>query len=134
MTETTIRASGQHRHVRTEAHVPAEIVVARIVYWGFGVIEVIIAARFVLRLLGANPAAGFTQAVYRLSAGLMAPFLAVFPTQKVEGAVFEWSALLAVIVYALIAWGIVSLILAARPREGVSNVEESEDVHSESQV
>lgn len=131
MAETTIRSGGQHREVRTQTHIPGEIVAARIVYWGFGVIETILAFRFVLRLLGANPNASFTEFVYRISAGLMSPFFSVFPTQRVEGAVFEWSTLLAVAVYALVGWGIVSLIYAARPREAVSHIEESEHVDSE---
>lgn len=136
MSEATLRTAGQHRRTHTETHVPAEIVVARVVYWVFGVIEAIIAARFVLRLLGANPAARFTAFVYRLSSALIAPFLAVFPTPHVQGAVFDWSALLAIVVYALVAWGIVALIYAARPRKDVSTVEESEhvdDSHVDSQ-
>jgi hypothetical protein len=59
------------------------------VYWVFGVIEAIVAMRFALRLLGANPAAQFTKFVYQLSTALIAPFLAVFPTPRVQGAPVE---------------------------------------------
>jgi hypothetical protein len=36
---------------------------------------------------------------------------------------FEWSALLAIAVYALIAWGLVALIEAISPRERAETVE-----------
>ena len=121
----------RRRVVHSESRVPGEIVAARIVYWIFGLIEVIIAMRFILALLGANPNAGFTRIVYALSAAPMAPFLAVFPTQQVQGAVFEWSALLAIVVYALIAWGIEALIRAASPRAAVDHVENSEVVETD---
>jgi YggT family protein len=128
MAEAAVRSGGQHRQVHSETHVPIETVLARIVYWVFGAIEILLLFRFVLRLFGANPHAPFTEFVYRLSGYFMAPFLAVFPTVRLEQAVFEWSALLAAFVYALIGWGIVSLIYAVVPREGVTTVEESEHV------
>ena len=64
----------------------------------------LVGLRFLLELFAANPAAPFVQFVYRLSAGLMAPFYAVFPTQRIQGSVFDWSALLAMVVYGLVAW------------------------------
>lgn len=114
--------------VHTETRVGAEVVAARVVYWVFGVIETLIAVRFLLELFGANPAAGFTRLIYQVSDRPMALFLAVFPTQRVQGAVVDWSALLAIVVYALIAWAIVALIAAATPRESAATVEETEHV------
>lgn len=128
MAEATVRSGGQHRQVHTESRIAIEVIVARIVYWVFGVIETLIALRFVMRVLGANAAAPFTAFIYRISAVFMAPFLAVFRTQDVQGAAFEWSALLALLIYALVAWGIVALMRAAGPRRAVSTVEESEHV------
>jgi hypothetical protein len=120
---------GQRRLVHQENRVPPEVIAGRVVWWVFGAVDVIIALRFVLRLLGANPAAGFTSFVYTLSGIPMAPFLAVFPTEKIQGAsVFELSALLAIAIYALVAWAIVAAIRAAMPRESVATVEQSERV------
>jgi hypothetical protein len=124
MPEVAIDPAGQHREVHRETRVGMETVVGRIVYWVFGAIEVLVAIRFALKLFGANPDAGFVQMVYGISGVFMAPFLAVFPSQNVSAAVFEWSALLAIAVYALIAWGIVQLVSAVSPRENVSTVEE----------
>lgn len=123
-------SSARKQVVHTERHFPIEVVLSRIVYYVFGVIEVLLAMRFVLRLLGANPASGFVQFIYSLSAIFMAPFTAIFKTQTAAGATFEWSVIVAMVVYALIAWGIVALIDAVSPRrssETVERVEQSEN-------
>ena len=109
--------------VHTESRAPIESILARIVWYVFGAIEVLIAVRFVLKLLSANVAAGFVQFVYGLSGVFMIPFEAVFRTQSSHGAAFEWSALVAIAVYALIAWGLVALIGAVSPRNNAQTVE-----------
>jgi uncharacterized protein YggT (Ycf19 family) len=127
-------ASTDHRsQVHTEVRRPAEAVAARLVWFIFGAIEVLIAVRFALKLLGANSRAGFTQMVYRVSDVPMAPFRAIFSTQHVSGSTFELSALVAIAIYALVAWGIVALIRAVTPRrhsETVERVEQNEDVRA----
>ena len=64
--------------------------------------------------------------IYGISGIFMAPFVAVFGTDTVSGATFEWSALVAIAVYALIAWGIVALIHAVSPRSHAQTVERVE--------
>lgn len=87
----------------------------QIVWYILGIIELLLAFRFVLKLLGANPAAGFTSFIYSVSYVLAAPFLAVFRSSRVtEGNVFEWTTLLAMVVYGIIAWGIVKLLMMGR--------------------
>lgn len=124
---------GGHRVRHEERRLPIEVVLINIVYFIFGVIIAIVALRFVLLLLGANPSAAFTQLIYQLSAPFMAPFEAVFGDTVARGAVFEWSALLAIVIYALIAWGIASLITAVTPRASAGTVEVIEDVHSDAE-
>lgn len=121
------RGSIDHRsQVRTEVRAPVETVISRVVWFVFGFIEVLIAIRFVLKMLGANSKAGFAQLVYDVSDVLIAPFSTLFDTQRVEGAVLEWSALVAIAIYALIAWGIVVFIRAVVPREHAQTVERVE--------
>ena len=123
-------SSSYKQQVHSEARSPIEVILARIVYYVFGVIEVLIATRFVLLLLGANPSAGFVSFIYSLSARFMAPFNAVFKTQTAGGATVEWSALVALAVYALIGWGLVKLIYVITPRRSsqtVERVEQGED-------
>jgi len=87
----------------------------RIVWLVLAAVETILLFRFVLRLFGANPGAQFTQFVYDISAPLVAPFQFVFSTDVIQGNVFEWASLLAIIVYWFIAWGIIKILLLTRP-------------------
>jgi hypothetical protein len=86
----------------------------QIVWYLVGLIEVLLAFRFILKLLAANPAAGFTSFIYAVSYIFAAPFLTVFRTTKVEGSIFEWTTLLAMAVYLLVAWGIVRLFFMSK--------------------
>jgi hypothetical protein len=83
----------------------------RAIWYVAYVIEALLLLRFILRLLGANPGAGFTDLVYTLSSIPLAPFLYVFGNSGSGVGVIEWSVLLAMVVYWLIAWGIVKLVL-----------------------
>jgi hypothetical protein len=49
----TVASTDHRRHLRTEVYSPIEVVISRIVYWIFGVIEALLALRFVLALFGA---------------------------------------------------------------------------------
>jgi len=79
--------------------------------------------RFFLLLVGANTQSGFVQWIHDLSGIFMAPFNAILGVQTINGEVFEWSALVAIVVYAVIAWLIVALIRAMTPRRGPETVE-----------
>lgn len=88
------------------------------VYLIFGIIEVLIALRIVLKLLAANPSAGFSSFIYGITEPLVGPFLGVFNTPSGNnGSVFELSSVLAIIVYMLLAYVIVRVIyiLSRRP-------------------
>ena len=76
----------------------------------FGLVEGLIAIRFVLRLLGASPTAGFAQLIYGVTAFLVAPFAGLFGTPRFEGSVLEITSLVAILVYALVAWVLVKVI------------------------
>ena len=41
--------------------------------------------------------------------------MSVVPALRVERSVFEWSLLLAMAIYALVAWGIVKLLVMSKP-------------------
>lgn len=84
------------------------------VYFVLGVIEIVLAFRLMLKLLGANPNSGFVNFVYNISGFLNAPFKAIFHTSTNSGdvttGVFEPATLVAMLVYAVVAWGIVELV------------------------
>ncbi len=87
----------------------------QVVYYLAGILEVLLALRFVLQLLGASPASSFTNFIYQLTEPLVAPFYGVFQTTLNYGtARFDLETLLAMVIYALIAWGIANLIRLAK--------------------
>ncbi len=86
----------------------------QIVWFILGLLEVLLAFRFVLKLLAANTGAGFTTFIYSLSYPFVVPFLTVFRVSKVEGSIFEWTTVLAMFVYWLIAIGIIKLFLMGK--------------------
>jgi hypothetical protein len=83
--------------------------ITSITYFILGVLEVLLLLRLLLRLLGANEGSGFVAFIYALTHIFVGPFNGIFNDQAVGNSVFEFSTLVAMIVYALLAWGIVSL-------------------------
>lgn len=71
-----------------------------------GFITTLLLLRFILLLLDANPAVWFTQVVYGTTDILMAPFAGITPTLYEQGSVFDFSIIVAMIVYGLVGWGI----------------------------
>lgn len=86
----------------------------QVTWYILGVLEALLAFRFVLKLLGANPNAGFSNFIYDLSYVFTAPFLSVFRTTRVEGSVLEWGTLLAMLVYYIVALAIVKLFFMSK--------------------
>ncbi len=80
------------------------------IYLLFGILEGLLGIRFVLELLGANPAAGFAQFIYTITNPFLAPFVGLFGTARSGGSVFDVSILVAILVYALIAWVLVKIV------------------------
>jgi len=77
----------------------------RAIYLIFGLIEAVLLIRFVLKALGANAEAGFAQLIYGMTGPLVAPFLGLFGTpQAASGATLELHTLIALVIYALVAW------------------------------
>lgn len=92
-----------------------------LVYFVFGLLEILLAFRFVFKLLGANPSTGFVDFIYNLSAVFVAPFAGIFNTSLAKGdvttSIFEPATLVALIVYAVVAWGIVALVRVVSGRQ-----------------
>jgi len=93
------------------------------VWWIVVFLDVLIAIRFVLKLLGANPAP-FVRFMYDLTWPLVVWFHGIFNTAQEGRSILEPEALVAMAIYALIGWGIVSLIrLMSRPRSTTTVVD-----------
>ena len=75
------------------------------IYFIFGLIEALLVIRFVLKALGASAEAGFAQFIYGVTGPLVGPFLGLFGTpQGASGGTLELHTLIALVIYALVAW------------------------------
>ncbi len=116
--ETEVSQQGNTQVVRertsTGQSQDARMTLANAVWFLLGALEILLAFRFFLKLLGANPSSGFVSFIYTVTSGFTAPFRGIFSTPTTGGnivtSVFETGTLLAMIVYALIGWGIVKLV------------------------
>ena len=91
--------------------------VTRIVYTLLVILEILLGIRFVLHLIGANPASGFATFIYGITGVFVAPFNGLIGTPTSGGMTFEVTTLIAMAVYALLFWVIVRVIgiVADRP-------------------
>lgn len=120
--ETNIQDGNTTVQRQTVAHnsqVSSVVIAQRIVWFIIGLINIIIALRFIFLLLGANKGAGFTDFIYSMSAPFVAPFVGIFGEPVYGESVFEISSLLAIVIYTLIGWGIAKLITLARPQDEI---------------
>ena len=76
----------------------------------FGIVEGLLAIRFVLRLLGANEAAGFARFIYGATGPFVAPFNNLFANPGGSGTVLELNTIVAIVVYMLLAWLIAKVV------------------------
>jgi thiamine transporter ThiT len=82
-----------------------------------GIVDVLIGGSFLLKLFGASTQSSFVNLIYSVSSPLIMPFHGIFADSGSKTNVFEPAALVAMIVYALIGWGVVVLIrIATAPR------------------
>ncbi len=76
-------------------------------------VTALLGLRVLLRLFGADSASGFARAIYAVSAPFVAPFAGIFPSLTLEnGFVLEFATLFALVVYAMIAHLVLTLIRA----------------------
>lgn len=106
-----VRPVEYRRDMTTTQEVSPAFRLAQFVYVVFGIGITLIIIRVILKALAANPGAGFTSFLYGVTNPMVAPFQGIFATpQAGTGSVFELSSIIAIIVYALIAWALVRLI------------------------
>jgi hypothetical protein len=90
---------------------------AAIVGFVVGVVDILIAARFLGKLLGASAQSAFVSFINTVSGPLVAPFQGIFGNGGSKANSFETADLVAIAVYAVIGWGLVMLIrIVTAPR------------------
>ncbi len=87
----------------------------QVIWYILGVIEVLLAFRIMLKLLGANSQSGFTSFIYAISNPFALPFAGIFGITESSGMILEWSTFIAMVVYAIIAYGIVAIFQLVKP-------------------
>jgi hypothetical protein len=83
---------------------------AAVVGFIVGALDIFIAARFLGKLLGASSASAFVHFIYQVSSVFVAPFTGIFGDTGSKTNTFETASLVAIVVYAVVGWGIVVLI------------------------
>lgn len=117
-TKTTV-ASGntiqKTTALETTASFPRQVLISRITQYVFSVLLVLLALRFVLGVLGANPLSGFASFISGVTRPFTAPFYGLFgqPTPNGVGHI-EIYTLVAMVVYTLVAWGIAKAVTINR--------------------
>ena len=96
----------------------------QVIYYILGVIEILLVARVLLKVFGANAASPFVSFIYSLSDIFALPFAGIFGITASAGNVMEWSTLVAMAVYAVVAYGLVALFQLVKPTNPVE-VEEN---------
>jgi uncharacterized protein YggT (Ycf19 family) len=90
---------------------------AAVVGFIVGVVDVFIAARFLGKLFGASAESAFVNFIYQVSAPMVAPFTGIFGDTGSKTNTFETASLVAIVVYAVVGWGLVVLIrIVTAPR------------------
>jgi len=87
----------------------------QVIWYILGVAEVLLVSRILLKLIGANLSSGFTSFIYSASAPLVSPFRGVLGETTSQESVIEWSTIIAMAVYAVVAFGLVKLFQLIKP-------------------
>lgn len=99
--------------------------VTSIILTVLGILEILLGARFVLHLMAANPASGFTQFIYGASSIFVAPFAGLVQTPTAGGTTLEVTTLLAMAAYALLFWIVLRIIPVMMSRPSARTVSRS---------
>ena len=96
----------------------------QLVWLIFGILEALLALRFVLKLIAANPHSPIAVLLYGFTDIFLWPFAGLMPTPAASGMILEISTLIAMVIYGLIGWAIERIIWVAfyRPRGPMQQV------------
>lgn len=94
----------------------------RVIYLILSIIEILLGLRVALKLLAANPNAGFSRLIDALTTPLVLLFRGVFPDTQGHRVVLEMTTLLALVIYPVAAWVAVRIILIAQRQDAVARV------------
>lgn len=112
--KTTITRNGdsQTASVSQKSKVSKTETTERLIYFFLGLMEVLLVFRLLFKVAAANSSSSFVSWIYGLTNIMILPFNGIFPRSAIPGtgSVFEPATLTAILVYAVLAWGITSLL------------------------
>jgi hypothetical protein len=90
----------------------------QLIWLGLGILEVLLALRFALKLIAANPASPIAVFIYGFTGLFLLPFEGLTVAPAVGNMVLEIPTMIAMAVYALLAWAVerVVWLIFYRPR------------------
>lgn len=112
----TTQNNGPKAAVTTEVkHIATNTQTAEyLIYFMFGILEILLAFRLILKLTGASLASSFVTSIYGLTKIFISPFEGIFRRGYAQGvettSILEPSTVVAMVVYAVMVWGIVKLV------------------------
>ena len=95
--------------------------IIQLIWFVVGFINIILVLRILFLLFNAQ-SSGFRGFLYNVTAPFAAPFNGIFPTRGQSAAYFDSASLVAIIIYTLAVWGIVTLIRIVANRENPSQI------------
>lgn len=112
---TTEHEAGREQRVTT-------FKITQLIWLLLGILEAVLALRFIFKLVGVNAANPFATLLYNVTGLFVAPFASLTGAPAAGSMVFEFSTIIAMIVYLLIAWALerIVYVLLYRPRGPVS--------------
>lgn len=88
---------------------------SQIIWYVVGLLEVLLGFRLIFKILAANETSGFVNMIYAITDKLILPFRQIFQEGVSGNSVLEPSTIVAMIVYAIFAWGLVYLLDLINP-------------------
>jgi YggT family protein len=101
------------------------------IWLGLILLEALIAMRIGLKLIGANPDSLFANFIYSFSSIFLFPFEGLVGSPTVGGSVLEISSIIAMLVFALLAWAVERIVWVIFYRPRGSRVEVTETTTSD---
>ena len=117
-----------YKEVRTTAHEQGSegrvttFKLTQLIWLLVGLVDGLLGLRFIFKLIGVNAANTFASFLYKLTDFFVAPFASLTGAPAAGGMVFEFSTILAIIIYLLIGWVLarIAYVLFYRPSGPVS--------------
>lgn len=92
--------------------------IAQLIYYFVGALNALLLLRLLFKAFGANPGSGIVQLIYNLTNLLLVPFKGIFDVAAAGEMVIEPAILVAMLIYTLLARGIVELMYIISKKYG----------------